>query len=190
MIPPAQGENINRRAPTPLLRALALVLGSVWLVGSAAKGGLRTAVSEAWAGVSRGGRAQPGQADARNQWVGLYYDTLDALVQQPLHDRATIAVVLTPSHLPRFTGASAARMYETIYRFYPCRVDFYVRYRTGAEEVFWFRSPRDQVPGVPALWQHDYVILAAPGVAGRTLAHNYEAVYGNAEARIYRRKGG
>lgn len=182
------GTNADRRDRLDVWGVLLVVLGAAWLVASAARGGLRTAVSEAWIGVVRHAAAPPGAPDARNQWAGLYYNALDALAHQPLPPPTTIAVVLTPAHLPKFSGASAARMYETIYRLYPHRVDFYIRGETGAEQLFWFDSPPDHVPRVPPLWQHEYVLVA--DARRGPAAGDYELVYGNAEARVYRRKGG
>lgn len=179
--------HICERSPVRVLRAISLVGAMVWLVGSATRGGLRQAVFDAWTGVRTRGQAPPGQPDARSQWSGLYYNAVDALEHLPLARKSTVAVVLLPSD--RVTeDSSPKRFYETVYRLYPTRVEFYFRSPGGGYHVSWFRSPRDQVPRVPALWRHDYVVWADANLPPTPT--RYQLIYGNSEARVYRREGG
>ncbi len=175
--PPTQPAGITA------IRLLALLLLIAWALTSVTRGGLRQAVAAAWAGARSHGRPQSGQPDARRQWAGPYYDALDFAAHQPAGADTTIAVVLLQSDLPAFATAMTPHMYEAIYRLYPRRVDFYVTGPAGIAENLWFDSPKSQVPRVPPLWGHSYVIWT--DIRRSPEPPGYRLLFANREARIY-----
>lgn len=169
---------------TLALRFLALALVLAWVAWSVARGGLRQAVAAAWSGATTRGLGVPGHLDARRQWTGPYYDALDFLTRQPLDANTTIAVVLFPSTRVDFASGVNPRRYEAMYRLYPVRPDIYIASTEGEPEVSWFGSPKSQVPTVPALWKHTYVIWSDSGRA--PAASGYRLLFANDDARVYR----
>ena len=165
------------------IRLLALFLLIAWALTSVTRGGLRQAVAAAWSGVRSHGKPQPGQPDARGQWAGPYYDALDVVAHQPFGANTTIAAALFQSDRPTFASAMTPRMYEAIYCLYPRRVDFYVTNAAGVEENLWFDSPKSQVPKVPPLWGHAYVVWTDIGRSPEP--PGYRLLFANREARIY-----
>ena len=166
------------------LRALAIGLALVWLVGSAARGGIRTGVLHAWTAARTRGRAPAGQPDARQQWSGPYFDALDALQQDPLTPETTVAVVLSEQDRPSYETAPT-RLYETVYRLYPARPDFFFPAPTGEHTPLWSDAPADQTPSVAPIWDHDCVLWAdAP--PPRPSRH-HALIFRNPVARVYRR---
>lgn len=172
----------QQAGPAPgVLRVFALLLAAVWLVGSAARGGLRQA-SRAVVFEVRHPELWPSlQPDAREQWRGPYFDALAALQQERPGPGATVAVVVPESECPSFQSVPT-RFYETIYRLYPLKPDFYLAEAAGRHHSFWFRSPGKAPPEAPPLFQHDYLIWAdePPGQPS-----GYRAVYQNEAAVIY-----
>jgi len=171
----------QQAGPAPgVLRVFALLLVAVWVVGSAARGGLRQA-SRAVVFEVRHPKLWPSlQPDAREQWRGPYFDALAALLQERSGPGATVAVVVPESECPSFQSVPT-RLYETIYRLYPLRPDFFVREAAGHYQPFWFRSPGKAPPEAPPLFQHDYLIWAPPPPAPPS---GYRAIYRNSAATI------
>ncbi|UCC69861.1 MAG: glycosyltransferase family 2 protein [Armatimonadota bacterium] len=169
------------------LRALALALAAVWLVGSAARGELRASARHALAGFRTRAQAPPGQPDARRQWSGPYFDALTILQQEDLSPQTTVAVVLSEEDRPDRDGPPT-RLYETVYRLYPTRPVFFFPDANGGYAPFWFDSPTDQVPAAKPIWQHDYVLWADP--APPPAAWSHAAILHNSAARVYRRLNG
>ena len=165
------------------LRAFAVTIAAVWLVASAATGGLRAAAVHAWQGIQTRAQPAPGQPDARQQWVGPYYDALSALQQENLTPEATVAAVLSEADRPSYESPPT-RLYETVYRLYPTRVNFFFAEGKSGYAPFWFDSPPDQVPEAPSLWEHDYVIWAGERTP---LPKRHELLIRNSAARVYRR---
>jgi hypothetical protein len=167
-------------------RAATIAVVAAWSLLSIT-GSFRRAAAYAWEGVSRRGQAPPGKVDARAQWQGYYYNTLDALAREPLTRATTVAAVLTQPDFTGRKGVASPRTGETSYRLYPTKVDFYLLTASGSCEPYWFAapSPSHPFPRIPPLWQHDYVLWAGgyplPTPAG------YRLIYRSSEAALYRR---
>jgi hypothetical protein len=172
-----------------VFRSLAFLVGLAWLVGSAARGGLRSAALSAWRGTIGRGAASPGQPDARTQWSGPYYDVIGALAREPLTRETTVAVVLSERDRP--SSGAPTRMYEAIYRLYPAKVDPYFPAAPGKYRSFWPGIPTRLAPRlappIPSLWRHDYVLWADPEAAGAP--RSYELLGQSSEASLYRKRG-
>jgi hypothetical protein len=169
------------------LRALAVGLALVWLVGSAARGGLRAGALHAWTATQTRGRAPAGQPDARHQWSGPNFDALDILQQEPLTAETTLAAALSDQDRPSY-DSPPIRLYETVYRLYPVRPDFFFRAPTGEHTPLWSDSPPGQVPSVAPIWDHDYV-LWSDSPPPRT-SRQHALIFRNSVARVYRRAEG
>ena len=168
-----------RRKTAPKLRfarAAAAIVGAAWLSLSLTHGGLRSSL----AGL-RAPRRGPAQPDARRQWSGPYFDALDELAAR-MGGRGTLGVALTSADEPGW-NAPPTRMYETIYRLYPVRPDFFLPAAKGEYAPFWFKCPRNQIPQAPGLWEHDYVLWAAGGRASPP--EGWRPVFSNSAAAIY-----
>lgn len=139
-------------------RAVVIGLGAAWLVASAAHGGLRSAMTEAWTGIAAGNRDRERARDARRPLRGPYFEVLERLEQELGGREATVAVVLSGRDRPLYRRSSPKRTYEAIYRLYPAKVDLYLPVSEGGRDIFWFDCPAEDVPPVPDLWRHDYVL--------------------------------
>lgn len=157
-------------------RGLAVTLGVAWLVISASQGGL----CQSWRAACHPWRRTC--PDARQQWSGPYFDALDALA--PCLDRGqTVAVVLSPADHPE-QPAPPVRMYETIYRLYPARPDFY--FPEGGTDCgpWWFPCRAGEAPQVGELWAHRVVLWADEKRA--QLPDGRHPAWKNSVATIYR----
>lgn len=130
---------------------VALALGAAWLVLSVTQGGL----SRSWRALYRPGPERP---DARRQWSGPYFDALDVLAPS-LSRGDSVAVVLAQADHPE-QPAPPVRMYETIYRLYPARPDFYFRAGSASCDPWWFPCRAGEAPRVTGLWAHRFVLWA------------------------------
>ena len=166
-----------------LMRILAIALATVWLTWSAARGGIHESLRYARAASLCFTEPVP-QPDAREQWSGPYFDALDVLVRERPQRGATVAAALSSSDLPSYSGAPPARMYETVYRLYPARPDFWQPDHTW----LWGGAPASQMPRVQSLWAHDLVLWAAP--ESPAPPHTCRLIYRNSAARLYRRAPG
>ncbi len=189
-LPRASGPSRPRErgaAACVALRALAVALALVWLVGSAARGGLRAGALHAWTATQTRGRAPAGQPDARQQWSGPYFDALDALQEEPLAADTPVAVVLSEQDRPSYE-TPPTRLYEATYRLYPARPDFFFPAPAGGHTAHWAEAPADQTPSVVPIWDHEYVLWAdAP--PPRPSPH-HALTFRNPVARVYRRAEG
>ena len=164
-----------------VLRVLALLVVAAWLLGSAARGGLRSAWTALAFEVRHPALWSSVQPDAREQWRGPYLDALTALQRERPDPEATVAIVLPESERPDFQSVPT-RLYEAIYRLYPLKPNFYLRDPAGVYHRFWFRPPRKAQPQGPPLLQHDYLIWAEAPTAQLS---GYRAVYRNEAATVY-----
>ncbi len=161
------------------MRTLAVALASIWLIFSALRGGLHESLRYARA-ASLSLTSPAPQPDARKQWSGPYFDALAVLQGEHPQRGATVAVTLSSSDLPSFSGLPPARMYETIYRLYPVRPDF----QQPDGDWLWGRSSASQVPRVPPLWKHDFVLWAAAQPPAPPSGNRL--IYRNSAALLYR----
>ncbi len=166
-------------------RAVVIGLGAAWLVASAAHGGLCSAMTEAWKGIAADDRHRARARDARRPRRGPYFQVLERLEEELDGREATVAVVLSGRDRPLYRRFSPKRTYEAIYRLYPAKVDLYLPVSESGHELFWFDCPAEDVPRVPDLWRHDYVLWVVRGPADPPAT--YRLICQNEAVRLYRR---
>ncbi len=154
----------------------------MWLALSLTHGGLRASWSDAW--------GHPGPAvaqDARLPWRGPYFEALEALAAL-LHRGDTVAVVLAEGDRPGQPKSIGppTRVYETIYRLYPVRPDFYFRSWEGSYKPWLFERRTGEAPEATGLWDHGTVLWAA-GSEPRPLVRG-QAIWSNSAATVYRER--